>query len=145
VGAIDAYKRAVVLDGDNSGYRNHLAAALLSSGKNDEAIYNLEHATKLVPSEAKYLVNLGYAYHRKGDETRALLYYMRGLMLDPHDVRARLFSGYALEILGYTDEAILELRKVLNQDEKNEGARRALTRLGIQSAAGTPPPPPILR
>lgn len=160
-GAIASYKRAVIVDPENSQYRNYLAGALMASGNVDEAIFNLEQAVKLVPSEAKYLVNLGYGHHRRGDEVRALLYYMRGLMLDPHDVRARLFSGYALELLGYNDEAILELKKVLNQDEKNEGARRALARLGALpqppamypstypattpgDPAGIPPPPPVL-
>lgn len=140
-GAVQGYKRAVLLDGENSQYRNHLAGALMLTGHIDEAIYNLELAARLVPGEPKYLVNLGYAHHRKGDETRALLYYMRALMLDPRDVRARLFAGYALEILGYANEAVLELKKVLNMDPYNEGARRALARLGVpQDPVGTPPP-----
>jgi tetratricopeptide (TPR) repeat protein len=152
-GAIASYKRAVIVDPENSQYRNYLAGALMAAGSFEEAIFNLDQAVKLVPTEAKYLVNLGYAHHRRGDEVRALLYYMRGLMLDPHDVRARLFSGYALELLGYNDEAALELHKVLNQDAQNEGARRALARLGAMSPpstppaadpAGVPPPPPVL-
>jgi tetratricopeptide (TPR) repeat protein len=145
-GAVEGYKRAVLLDADNSQYRNYLAGALMAAGNYDEAIYNLEQASRLVPAEPKYLVNLGYAHHRKGDETRALLYYLRALMLDPRDVRARLFSGYALEILGYTQEAATELKKVLNQDPQNEGARRALVRLGAPvDPVGAPPPPQLLR
>ena len=140
-GAITAYKRAVLIDGDSSQYRNHLAGALMASGNYEEAVYNLEHAAKLVPAEPKFLVNLGYAHHRKGDETRALIYYLRALMLDPRDVRARLFAGYALELLGYEQEAALEMRKVLNQDAKNEGARKALLRLGdAPDPVGSPPP-----
>ena len=143
-GAVDGYKRAVLLDSDSSQYRNHLAGALMAAGNLDEAVYNLEQAAKLVPSEPKYLVNLGYAHHRRGDETRALLYYLRALMLDPKDVRARLFAGYALELLGYTQDAALEMRKVLLQDPKNEGAKRALQRLGVaQDPIGNPPPPPL--
>ena len=148
-GALVGYRRAVKLDDDNSQYRNYLAGALMSAGLLEEAVYNLQQAVKLVPSEPKYLVNLGYAHHRGGDETHALLYYMRALMLDPRDLRARLFSGYALEILGYTDEAVLELKKVLNQDDKNEGAKRALARLGVVPAGapadpvGNPPPLPL--
>ena len=30
--AVDAYKQAVLIDGDNAPYRNHLAAALLATG-----------------------------------------------------------------------------------------------------------------
>lgn len=143
-GAIEGYKRAVLLDGDSSQYRNHLAGALMTAGNLDEAIYNLEQAAKLVPSEAKYLVNLGYAHHRRGDETRALVFYLRALMLDPKDVRARLFAGYALELLGYAQDASLEMRKVLAQDPKNEGAKRALLRLGVpQDPVGNAPPPPL--
>jgi tetratricopeptide (TPR) repeat protein len=141
-GAVTGYKRAVLLDGDNSQYRNHLAGALMAQGLLGEAIYNLEHAMRLQPNVPKYLVNLGYAHHRGGDETLALVYYMRALMLDPRDVRARLFAGYALEILGYGKDAALEMRKVLNQDPKNDGARKALLRLEpTRESAGTPPPP----
>jgi tetratricopeptide (TPR) repeat protein len=143
-GAIDEYRKAVVLDGENAQYRNYFAGALMASGNVDEAIYNLQAATRLVPSEAKYLVNLGYAFHRKGDETRALVHYMRALMLDGRDTRARLFTGYALEILGMRDDAILEFKKVLNQDRKNEGAARALARLGVASGAGPSEPPAYL-
>jgi tetratricopeptide (TPR) repeat protein len=130
--AITAYKRAVILDGDSSHYRNHLAGALMTAGLLDEAIYNLEAAARLVPSEPKYLTNLGYAHHRAGDETRALIYYMRALALDSRDVRARLYAGYALELLGYTTEATLEMKKVLAQDPANPEARRALGRLGVR-------------
>ncbi len=130
-GAVDAYKRAVLLDNDNAQYRNYLAAALLWAGRVDEAIYNLEQANNLVPSEPKFVVNLGYAHHRRGDETRALLYYTRALMLDARNLRARLFLGYALEMLGYRDEAITELKKVLVQDPANDGAKAGLRRLGV--------------
>ena len=90
------------------------------------------------------MVNLGYAHHKNGDETRAMLYYSRALMLDPRNVRARLFLGYALEMVGYGSEAITELRKVMLQDPANDGARRALARLGVvPPPVGNPPPPPL--
>ncbi len=140
--AVDSYKRAVLLDPENSQYRNHLAAALLTTGNAEEAVYNLEQAMRLVPSEPKYFVNLGYALHRNGDEQRALVWYMRALALDPRDARARLFAGYAMEILGLPNEAVLEFRRVLQQDSDNKGAQTALKRLGVPF---TPPPPPPLK
>ncbi len=147
-GAVEAYKRAVILDNDNAQYRNYLAAALLWAGRVDEAIYNLEQANGLVPSEPKFVVNLGYAHHRKGDETRAMLYYSRALMLDPRNLRARLFLGYALELMGYRDEAVTELKKVVVQDPANEGAKHALRRLGVvivPAPIAIPPPVPAPR
>ena len=140
--AVESYKRAVLLDPENSQYRNHLAAALLTTGNADEAVYNLEQAMRLVPSEPKYFVNLGYALHRKGDEQRALVWYMRALVLDPRDARARLFAGYAMEILGLGHEAVIEFRRVLQQDPDNKGAQTALKRLNVPLS--TPPPPPSL-
>jgi Flp pilus assembly protein TadD len=116
-------------------------------GRVDEAVYNLEQAHSLVPSEPKFVVNLGYAHHRNGDETRAMLYYSRALMLDPRNLRARLFLGYALEMTGYRDEAVTELKKVLVQDPANEGAKHALRRLGVvvtPAPIGNPPPLPAL-
>jgi tetratricopeptide (TPR) repeat protein len=133
-GAVASYKKAVLLDDKNSQYRNYLAAALLANGAPGEAVYNLQAAVRLVPSEAKYLVNLGYAYHRAGDETRALVHYMRGLMLDPRDLRARLFAAFAFEQLGLVEDAVLELKRVLAQEPKHEVAKRALARLA---------PPPL--
>lgn len=127
--AVASYKKAVLLDPENSQYRNHLAAALLTTGNADEAVYNLEQALRLVPSEPKYFVNLGYALHRKGDEQRALVWYMRALILDPKDTRARLFAGYALEFLGMQQEAVVEYRRVLLQEPTNKGAAAALQRL----------------
>lgn len=139
--AVQAYKEAVMIDPENSQYRNHLAAALLTTGAYKEAVYNLEKAIDLVPSEPKYLVNLGYAYHRKGDEQRALVWYMRALMLDAKDVRARLFTAYALDIVGMREEAILEFRRVLLQDPQNPGALTALKRLGATVAKTSTPAP----
>ncbi len=140
--AVASYKKAVLLDPENSQYRNHLAAALLTTGNATEAVYNLEQAMRLVPSEPKYFVNLGYALHRKGDEQRALVWYMRALLLDPRDSRARLFSGYAMELLGMEQEAVMEFRRVLLQEPDNSGARNALSRLKVPTSA--PPVPPSL-
>ena len=138
--AVDAYKQAVLIDGDNAPYRNHLAAALLATGLHQEAIYNLEKATALVPTEPKYIVNLGYAWHRAGDEQRALVWYMRALIMDPRDDRARLFAGHALVQLGMPDEATLEFRRVLLTDPDNAAARAALSRLGKPVPMLTSPP-----
>lgn len=137
--AVAAYKNAVLLDPENSQYRNHLAAALLTTGAADEAVYNLEQALRLVPSEPKYFVNLGYALHRKGDENRALVWYLRALMLDPRDTRARLFAGYAMELLGMQQEAVMEFRRVLQQEPGNKGAETALVRLKVPLATPTTP------
>jgi len=138
--AVDAYKRAVLIDPDNAPYRNHLAAALLTVGAHQEAIYNLERAAALVPTEPKYTVNLGYAWHRAGDEQRALVHYLRALTIDPRDLRAHLFTGYAMEILGMPVEATHEFRRVLLEDPSHPGARAALTRLGKPLPPGDAPP-----
>jgi Tfp pilus assembly protein PilF len=139
--AVEAYKRAVLLDPDNAAYRNHLAAALLTVGSFQESIYNLERAAALVPNESKYIVNLGYAWHRSGDEQRALVNYLRALILDPRNLRAHLFAGYAMEILGMPAEATHEFRRVLLEDPSHPGARAALQRLGKPLPPGDPPPP----
>jgi tetratricopeptide (TPR) repeat protein len=142
--AVEAYKRAVMLDPDNAPYRNHLAAALLTTSQYQEAIYNLEKAASLAPTEPKYIVNLGYAWHRAGDEQRALVHYMRALILDPRDLRARLFTGYALELLGMGSEATREFRQVLLEDPDNVGAKAGLARLGGKPAPIGAPPPPMI-
>ncbi len=142
--AVEAYKRAVLIDPDNAQYRNHLAAALLTTTNTKEAIYNLERAIALAPTEPKYVVNLGYAWHRGGDEQRALVNYLRALVLDPHDLRAHLFAGYAMEILGMQEEAAYEFRRVLLGDPGHQGAKKSLKRLGKnEPPIGDSPPAPL--
>ena len=137
--AVEGYRRALVVDPGNIAYRNHLAAALLTVGDTGEAIRTLDEIVRVVPRETKYLVNLGYAWHRGGDEQRALVWYLRALAVDESDVRARVFAGYAMEILGMPAEAIAEFRRVLAAHPDHEGARRALQRLGV-TAPDTPGP-----
>lgn len=146
--AVEGYRRALALDPGNIAYRNHLAAALLTVGESDEAVRILAEIVQVVPREGKYLVNLGYAWHRSGDEQRALVWYLRALAIDDGDVRAHLFAGYAMELLGMPGEATAEFRRVLASQPDHDGARRALQRLGVlpPSAASksTQPPPALL-
>jgi hypothetical protein len=149
--AVVGYRRALGLDPENAQYRNYLAGALLAVGEHTEAVRVLEEATRLVPGEAKYLVNLGYAWHRGGDEQRALVWYLRALAIAPDDPRAHLFAGYAMGLLGLPEEAEREFRQVLRLDPQNDQARAALTKVGrapapssttapAEGAAGEPPP-----
>lgn len=140
--AVESYRRALALDPGNIAYRNHLAAALLTVGDSDEAVRILDEIVRVVPREGKYLVNLGYAWHRRGDEQRALVWYLRALALDDGDVRAHLFAGYAMELLGMPGEATAEFRRVLASQPDNDGARRALQRLGVLPTTAPAPPPP---
>jgi tetratricopeptide (TPR) repeat protein len=129
-GAIKGYRAAAQVDPGNAQYRNYLAAALMQNRAWTDAAIQLEKARELVPTEPKYLVNLGYAYHRAGNETRALVQYLRAQQLDSRNVRAHLFAGYALSLLGLYDDARGEMRRVLLLDPDNAEAKRVLVSLG---------------
>jgi tetratricopeptide (TPR) repeat protein len=68
------FRMALRLDPDAPGYLAGLAASLMEQSKFQEAIQSWELALAAEPSSVTYRYNLGYAYYRKGDSSRACLH-----------------------------------------------------------------------
>lgn len=94
--AIEAFKRALVLDENLASARNNLGVALLAAGRAEEALPHLQQSVELDPSNPRLFFNLGNANLAAGHLPEASLAYRRAFELDPwqEDARAR-WAGIA--------------------------------------------------
>lgn len=60
--AVENYKKALTLDGQQSDVHYNLANALYLLGKTDEAISHYKQAIELNPNKSESFYNLGNAY-----------------------------------------------------------------------------------
>ena len=83
--SLQLFSRAVELQPENTKYRNNLAAALVDSGRPDEAIKQLtKHCS---PAVAHY--NVGYLLSQKGQKGEASRHLQQAISLDPGMTPAR--------------------------------------------------------
>ena len=88
--ALAHLKKAVSLKPSYTPARNSLGRVYLEMGQTDKAIAIFKEITKdaLYATPHFPLANLGLAYYKKGDYTKALEYYHRALKLEPNFVFA---------------------------------------------------------
>ena len=103
--------------------RNNLGGALLVRGQIDEAIAQLQEATRLDPADAEAHSNLGVALARRGRWDEAIEQYRQTLGLDPRQTQAYSNLGNALLQEGRTGEAIVQFEKALSVDPADAQAR----------------------
>ncbi|MGH2610587.1 MAG: tetratricopeptide repeat protein, partial [Tepidiformaceae bacterium] len=83
--------------------------------------------------EANVHYNAGNQHYNRKQYERALAEYGRALAGDPTNWRASYNMGNTLDALGRKQEAIESFREVLKRNERMDGARRRIRKLG-----GTP-------
>lgn len=77
--AIQAFQRAIQIDGERALYRNNLANVLIDAGQVDIALFQLQQ----VHGEAKGHFNLGYLLAQKERHAEAAECFVRAGQLDP--------------------------------------------------------------
>lgn len=120
-GAIEEFKKALMVDTQNVNVHNSLGVCYGVQGKFDQAIDAFKTATSLDPKDVMATYNLGLAHLRKGNNDKAL-----GLFLDAHgldgdhpDISCQI--GLVYREMGQTDTAIEYLEKAARN--KPKGAR----------------------
>jgi tetratricopeptide (TPR) repeat protein len=83
--SLAAFRKAVELHPDNAKYRNNLAAALVDSGRGDEAYHELA----VLNSSAVAHYNLAYLLQQKGQRADAMRHLQEALAVDPALTPAR--------------------------------------------------------
>ena len=93
--AVAHFEKAVALKTDYSLAKNNLGSAYLVQERWDKAIPVLEEVTgdMLYATPHFPLTNLGYAYYRKGDYTKAKQYLKQALEIQPDFYNAQLNLG----------------------------------------------------
>jgi Tfp pilus assembly protein PilF len=122
--------RAVKIQPLNLDYRVKLATSYLYQHKFGDGIKELEFVNKENPKLSSSWNTLGYAMAMQGDLKNALTYFNRSLALDPDYIPAHINLANLWLNQSKPEEAIAELKKVLNKDPQNVDALQLMTIAG---------------
>ncbi|KAK7204487.1 hypothetical protein BZA70DRAFT_290449 [Myxozyma melibiosi] len=92
--AIDAYTKAIELDGTNKIYYSNRAAAYSASKAHDLAIKDAEKALEIDPKYAKAYSRLGLAKYASGDPQGAMEAYKAGMDAEGNGGSDAMRKGY---------------------------------------------------
>ncbi len=106
--------------------RADLGAALLASGKLDEAVKELRQAAEDDPKLARPHYLLAHICASRNDLPGAMAALTRSLELDPNDANAHNDLGYLFLVAGHRDAAIEHLEKALALNPGDTLARQNL-------------------
>jgi len=96
-GAVEAYKKALELKGDDASYHNNYGLALVQMGNTEEAKAELTKAAQLDPTQAaKFYYNLGAVLTNTGKVDEAADAFRQAIAADPTYADAQYQLGIAL-------------------------------------------------
>ena len=126
------FARARELSASSSESLPAAAAALIRSGRFEEAIADAERARKLDPLAFNTYMNLAFAYRAAGQYDRAIAEIRRALEIVPEQNRAHFQLGVTFLFMGRSNDAIGELETAV---KLNQGNPRLQAYLGYAYAA----------
>ncbi len=132
--AVADYEKLLRLDPSVAPAYNNLGRLLYNLGRFSEAIAILEKGLALQPDMAPAEVMLGASYFETGDPAKALPPLQRGVQAFPDDRFARLTLTRTLAALGRRDDAMTELRTLVNRDPKDQEAWYLLGKLELEQS-----------
>jgi tetratricopeptide (TPR) repeat protein len=111
--AIEALRKAVLIDPHYADAHYNLGITLQNRGKLDEAIEAYTQALLLNPQYAEAHNNIGVALYSKGQIDRAIEVFIKALSIHPHYAEAYYNLGNALQSKNKVDHAITAYEKAL--------------------------------
>lgn len=117
--AIDAYKQALAARPAFRRASNNLVLALVNAGRSGEAIERARADLAADPDDAERLFRLGLAQSEQ-DVSAAIDTFRRVLQAAPRHALARYNLALALNRMDRGEEAIAELRRVVDVDPRAE-------------------------
>ena len=103
--AVLLIRRAMVIDPQNALYHRNVGEICRRLGRNKEAIFFGQEATRLAPSDADAFYNLGLALRDGNRLDEALIALRETVVRNPQHVQAWEESAQLLQKMGYPDEA----------------------------------------
>lgn len=125
-GAIEAYRRALKLDGED--IEIHVALAELFKGKKADSLPHLLVLAEAGPDRAEARRRLADILHRTGDKEGALQSWERALELEPDDPGAHEGLAELLFDLGRASDAAVHLRWLVERLPEEDRLWRRLGR-----------------
>lgn len=134
--AIAVYRKAIVLDMDNSEAYNGLGQVLVEKQRIAEAIASYRRAIDINPQNASAYTGLGNALADRRRNEEAIAAYQRSLEANPKQMLAYAGLGNVLAAQKKIPEAIASYQRALNAPEKTEQAQ-AIAYVGLGQALQT--------
>lgn len=125
-GAIEEFKRALMVDAYNVNVHNSLGVCYGVKEKFDQAIEAFETVMGLNPKDVMATYNLGLAYLKKGDRDKALELLLAAQDLDGDHPDIATHIGLCYQEMGQTDRALEYLEPAARKAPKNGRLFRAL-------------------
>jgi len=122
------YARTIAIDPKMSEAYLNLGMLLLDRQEDASAVGPLRKAVELLPAQSRPRYLLAVALERSGDRTGAAESFEALLHLDPNDIAAINYLGWAAVRQGKPDEAEAKFRRALEVQPKGPEARRGLAR-----------------
>lgn len=113
--AVEAARRAVMLQPALYAARQQFAKILLDSKRDDEALAEFEAQLRQWPDRAEVLVNLGHLHRRRNQLDDAARVWIRALELDPGQTRVHLYVADMLHEGGRRELAVGGYEQYLHQ------------------------------
>jgi tetratricopeptide (TPR) repeat protein len=124
--ALELLRNAMQIEAARPYALSLLGTEHLRMGLVDEALPELEEATRLLPGNAANHNNLSFALGWKGDHARAMTEARKALQLEPGNPKARFILGALLWAAGAEKEALYHLKMAA---PRNDGAKNLLAKL----------------
>ena len=120
--AIEAYRKAVALDGDDLDALRGLAENLLNNNQSDAALEQYKKLAAADPQDAQTLLHISEIYRRDGQFEKALEALNKAQAISPDSVEIDYNRGMVEEAMGKYDDAARHLDGLLARTEKANGA-----------------------
>ena len=113
--AISAYQKSIEINPENSRAYKNLGIIYKGLRRYDEACRYIKKFIN-INQDYEALVNLAHAYCSVGNYKQGILYYTKGIKIQPKNPQAQFLKAYAQISNGDIDQAILTFNKVLKID-----------------------------
>jgi tetratricopeptide (TPR) repeat protein len=125
-GAIEEFKKALLVDAHNLNVQNSLGVCYGVQGKYDLAINAFETVIGLDPQDVMATYNLGLAYLKQGDRDKALELFLAAHELDGDHPDIACHIGLCYQEMAQTDKALEFLEPAAQKAPKSGPVFRAL-------------------
>lgn len=126
--AIEAYRKAVDLDGDDLDAVRGLAENLLNDNQTDAALEQYKKIAAADPQDAETLLHMAEIYRGDGQFEKALDTLNKAQAIAPDSMEIEYNQAVVEEAMGKFDDAGRQLQALLARTEKADGAYSASDR-----------------
>ena len=133
--ALSALEPAAAANPPDASALAEYGRALAATGKDDEAIGQLQHALKIDPKLPGAALDLAMALQRLGRQQEAIPLFQQALADDPKNASILTNLGLALTLTGKANEALASFKQALTVDPKSAVIYKDLGVAHIQLSA----------